>query len=100
MASAGWDSEAPQLTIEIRHERNHAGLDGTEVVVIELLMLGRGTTEQGAPGLDQVEPLFIEITVDQEVLLLGTQRRHSTLVFGVDAKEGAEAQNLRVQGFH
>ena len=47
-----------------------SGIDA-EVVVLELLALGRLGAEERAAGVQQVGPRVEEVLVDQEVLLLG-----------------------------
>ena len=72
VARLGRDAEAPQLAVEIHHEGQDPLADRAEVLVLELLALGRRRAEQRAPGEQQVGPLLGEPAVDEEVLLLGT----------------------------
>ena len=37
----GEDAELPELLVQLVHERRHARLDGAEIVVVQLLALGR-----------------------------------------------------------
>ena len=60
---------------DLLHEDLDALGDGTEVVVVELLRLGRRLAEQRAAGEQQVGARGGEGCVDQEVLLLGTAAR-------------------------
>src|SRR3546814_4219228 len=53
--------------------------NGAEVVVVELLTLGRLGAKQGAAGIHQVGTGQEEVPVDQEVLLLGTAERHDVV---------------------
>ena len=53
------------------HAGQHALGDGAEVLVFQLLALGRLGAEEGAAGVDQVGPGVVEVLVDQEVFLLG-----------------------------
>ena len=48
-------------------------------MVVELVALGRLGAEQRAAGRDQVGALEVELLVDQEVLLLGPDRREDAL---------------------
>ena len=52
-------AQLPQLLIQILHEGGHPGLDGTVVVVVQLLPLGGLGAEQGAAAQRQVLPLLI-----------------------------------------
>ena len=79
VAGLGGDAELEQLTLGVHHEAEHALGDRTEVVVVELLALGRLGAEQGAAGVDQVGTGQEEVPVDQEVLLLGPAERHDLL---------------------
>ena len=69
------DAELEQLALGVQHEGEHALGDGAEVVVLELLALGRLGAEQRAAGVEQVGPGEEEVPVDQEVLLLGAGSR-------------------------
>ena len=60
-------------------KREHPVGHGAEVVVVELLTLGRLGPEQRAAGVDQVGPGQEEVPVDQEVLLLGPAERHDVV---------------------
>lgn len=106
----GRDALLEQLAVELDHERQHTIRDGPEVVVVELLALGRLGAEQGAVGGHQVGSGEIEMTVDQEVLLLGSgigddgvdvfvseqlQQSHGLLAHGLLA---AQQRCLLVQG--
>ncbi len=71
VAGLGRDAEAPQLAVEIHHERQDPLADRAEVLVLQLLALGRRGAEQRPAGQEEVGPLLGEPAVDQEVLLLG-----------------------------
>ena len=71
VAGLGRDAQAPQLAVEIHHEGEDPLADRAEVLVLELLALGRRGAEQGAAGEHEVGPLLGEAAVDEEVLLLG-----------------------------
>ena len=79
MPGLGGDAELEQLTLGVHHEAEHPLGDGAEVVVVELLTLGRLGAEQRATGVDQVGTGQEEVPVDQEVLLLGTAERDDLL---------------------
>ena len=50
VARLGRDAQAPQLAVQIHHERQDALADRAEVLVLELLALGRRRPEQGPAG--------------------------------------------------
>ena len=83
VAGLGGNAHAPQLTVEVHHERQDALADGAEILVLELLALGRGRAEERAAGEDQVRAELGETTIDQEVLLLGTDGGEDALGGGV-----------------
>ena len=58
------------LDLEIEHESLHARGDGSEIVILKLLVLGRFVTHQGAAGQHQVGARGVEALVDKEVFLL------------------------------
>ena len=74
---AGLDrhAELGQLALGVEHEREHALGDRAEVVVVELVALGRLGAEERAARRDEVGALEVVLLVDQEVLLLGADRR-------------------------
>ena len=95
----GQDSQLPQLLIQLLHKGGDSGLDGTEVMVIQLLALGGLGTEEGPAGVDQVlAPVEIRL-VDEEVLLL---RANGGLDGGhiLVAEELQHPQSLAVDGLH
>ena len=69
---AGLDrhAELGQLLLGLEHAREHALGDRAEVVVVELVALGRLGAEQRAARVDEVGALEVVLLVDQEVLLL------------------------------
>ena len=71
----GIDAQLPQLLVQLRHERLDALFDRAEVVVVELLTLGRTRAEEGASGIFQILAAFVNILVDQKVFLLGADSR-------------------------
>ena len=79
VAGLGRDPEPPELAVEIHHERQDPLADRAEVLVVELLALGRRGAEQRSSGQDEVRPLLSEPPVDQEVLLLWPDVREHPL---------------------
>ena len=71
VAGLGWDAEPVELVLHVLHEHLHPLRDGPEVVVVELLTLGRRSAEEGATGQQQIGPQGVVAGIDQEVLLLG-----------------------------
>ena len=67
----GHDAELPQLLVQLLHKGLHARLDGAEIVIVQLLALGRAGAVEGAARVDQVLALFIDAFVDEKVFLLG-----------------------------
>ena len=60
----GGHAQLPQLLVQFLHERGHLGADHAEVVLLQLLALGRGSTEQGAAGEDQVLTGLVVLFLD------------------------------------
>ena len=95
----GHDSQAPQLLVQGFHEGGHPGLDGAEIMVVQLLALGGLGSEEGAAGVHQVPALFVHGFVYEEILLL---RAHGGLD-GADLRIAEELQHpqaLAVQSLH
>ena len=65
-------AQLPQLHVKILHVLVYPVLDIAVVVVIKLLSSGRLCTEKGAPCVDEILSLVIELLVYKEVFLLGT----------------------------
>ena len=95
----GKHAEVPQLLVEILHELAHARFYGAEVMVVKLLTLGRLCAEQRASGKYQIAALVEHILVDEEVFLLGTDRRFYRGHIGV-AEKTQNAHCLTVERFH
>ena len=94
----GEHTELPKLLIEILHERRHAGLDGAEVVVLELLSLGRARSEEGPARVHQVAALLERLAVDEEIFLLGSDGGGEFL--RLSAEEVQEFEPLAAHRFH
>ena len=69
------DAELGKLLLAVEHEGEDPLRDRPEVVIVELVALGRLGAEQRAAGRDQVRALEVVLLVDQEVLLLGADGR-------------------------
>ena len=74
---AGLDrhAEPAERGLDVEHVGEDPLRDGPEVVVVELLALGGLGAEERAARRDQVGALVEVVLVDQEVLLLGADRR-------------------------
>ena len=64
------NAKLPQLLVEVFHECCHAGLDGAEVVIVQLLSLRRLRAEERSAAEDEILALVKHLAVDQEILLL------------------------------
>ena len=93
------NAQLPELVVQLVHEGGDALLDRAEVLVFQLLALGRLGAEERAAGEDQVQALVEELLVDQEVFLLRADRgRHFGR--GRVAEQPQDAQRLRGQRVH
>ena len=95
----GQHAHLPQLLIQLMHEGRHTGLDGTVVVVVQLLPLGRLGTEQRAAAEHQILPAAIHGLVDEEILLLRPHLSGNVLHRGV-AEQPQDADGLCIQLLH
>jgi hypothetical protein len=76
-------AELGQLALGLHHAREDPLRDRAEVVLVELVALGRLGPEQRAPGRHEVRPLVVVLLVDEEVLLLradGREHAHGVVV--------------------
>ena len=92
-------AQLEQFALGLQHEGQHALGNRAEIVVFELLALGRLGAEQRAAGGEQVGPREVEVAIDQEVLLLRAGGRRDQGPVGV-AEELQNPLGLRVQGLH
>ena len=93
------DAHLPELLVQILHERADALPDDAEILIVQLLPLGRGRAEQGAAGIDEVAALEILFTVYNKVLLLRADGRDHTLGLRV-AEQVQNADGLLAQRLH
>ena len=98
---AGLDrhAELGQLALRVEHAREHALGDRAEVVVVELVALGRLGAEQRPARGHQVGALEVVLLVDQEVLLLGADGREDLRGLGV-AEQRQRADRRARQRVH
>jgi len=92
----GRHAHFPQLAVQIGHEGGDPVLELAEVMVFEVLALGRLGAEQGPSGQDQVLTLVKVPLVDQKILLLRAHRGRDAL-HSVVAKQAQDAQGLAVE---
>ena len=73
VASLARNAKLKSLNLQVFHESLNTLWDGSEVVVVHLLVLGRVVTHQGATSQHQVRACGIQTFIYQEVLLLPTE---------------------------
>ena len=105
------NAQGVHLALHVLHEDLDPLGDCPEVVVVELLALGRGMAEQGAAGEQEVGAQGNEAAIHQEILLLrtttGIDRSHllaaeqfeQPLGLAVHGRIGAQQGCLLVEGF-
>ena len=95
----GVDAQLPELLVQLAHEGGNLGLDGAKVVILHLLPLGSGRTEQSAAAVDEILSLLKILPVDQEILLFSSHRGGDT--GGGSITEQTEyTQRLHTDGVH
>ena len=67
------NAEFKSLNFKVAHKLLHTFRNGTKVVVVHLLVLGRIMSHQGASCEQQVRTCGIQAFVNQEILLFPTQ---------------------------
>lgn len=65
----GEDTQAPQSFIQIPHIGRHPGANGAEIMIVQLLALGRGCAEESPSGETQVLPTGEVLFGNEEILL-------------------------------
>ena len=99
MLGLGEDAQRPQCLVQVLHIGGHTGLDGAEVVVLQLLAPGGLGAEQGPAGHLQILALPEELLVDEEILLLRAHLGGDPLGLGV-AEEPQDADGLTADLVH
>ena len=94
------DAEAVELALGLGHEGQHTRRNGAEVVVLELLALGRPGAEQGPVADHQVGALEVQLAVDQEVFLLRSDRGVDPVNAGVGPEQTEDPHRLLRERFH
>ena len=99
MFGFGGNPQFPELLVQLLHIRLDAGFDTAEIVVVQLLPLGRARTEQGSAGIHQVGTPLVQRTVNQKILLLCTDRGAHRAHIAVSHK-AQHTQRLLLQCLH
>ena len=94
----GKHAEFPQFLVEVFHKRRHAGFNRAEVVVFQLLSLGRFCAEESPAGVHQVTAFFERFAVDEEIFLFGTDC--GIEFFRLSAEEAQQSDALAADRFH
>ena len=82
----GENAQPPQLLIQILHEFGYPGTDGGEIVVVQLLSLGRGCAEKSSACQAQILPLGVQVLGQKEILLLSAHTGDDPVGFRVAKK--------------
>ena len=78
------DAQAERLDLQLFHELEDAGRDGTEVVILELLVFRALMPHQRAARHQEIRARGIQPLVDQEIFLLPAQIGVNLLDVGVE----------------
>ena len=78
------DTELQCFDFQFLHKGCHAGRDGTEIVVFQLLVLGTVVSHQRTACHQQVGTGGIQTFVDQEIFLFPTQIGNYLLYFRIE----------------
>ena len=93
------NSQLPELLIQVVHVGLDPRLDGSKVVIVQLLALGRPGSKQGPARKDQVRTLLKGLLVHQKVFLLRADGGGDPLHIRL-SKELQDPESLPVDGFH
>ena len=99
MFCLGRNAELPELLIQIMHERRDLRFQDTEVMILHFLSFRRGRSQQSPSAEKKVFPLLIHILVDEEIFLLGSDRRRDPRDILL-ADQMKDFDGLFAQGFH
>ena len=95
----GKHTQLPKLFVQLFHKGLNAGLDDTEIMIVQLLTLRRLAAVERAAGVDQILALVVNVLINKEVFLLGTDRCADVLA-GVVAEEAKDTHGLTVDRLH
>ena len=73
MAGLDGNAQFQTLVFEVLHERHHPARNGPEIVVLQLLILGRLVSHERTAREHQVGPYGPKALIDKEILLLPAQ---------------------------
>ena len=95
----GQDPQLPQLLVQILHIGLDPGLDGAEIVVVQLLPLGRHGAEQSPAGIYQVLAFEVHLPIHQEIFLFRSHAGNDALDI-LAAEQAKDPHGLGVERFH
>ena len=106
----GGDPQFPEFALHLVHEVEYPHFDRAEIVILELLMLGRGGAEEGPPRLEQIGTQKVEMPVDEKIFLFRSQgdghlfigqaeALHQSLRRAREGLDGPQERGLAVEGF-
>ena len=75
MLSLGGNTQLPQFRVHVMHECGHPLVQRTEIMILHFLPPRRRSPEQCPAGHHQIQTFFEEMTIHQEIFLLGPQCR-------------------------
>ena len=96
MLGFGENPQLPQLLVQLLHIGSYPRLDGTEIVILQLLALGGTGPKESTSGKEKVLPLLINTLVNQEIFLLRSHLAGDLLHLGV-AKQAHDPHRLAAQ---
>ena len=82
----GENAQPPQLLVQILLKLRDSGPDSGKVMVVQLLTLGSGRTEEGPTGKPQILPLGVQVLRQQKIFLLRAYAGDDPLRLGVAEK--------------
>ena len=95
----GRHPQPPELLVQLGHEGSDSGLDRAEIVVVQLLSLGRAAAHQRASGVNQIAAAAEHLAVHEKILLFGADHGPHRARLRI-AEEAEYAKRLRIQRVH
>ena len=99
MLGLGSHAQFPAFLVYFFHVAGNPLADGSQIVVVHLLPLGRHGAEKRPAGIDQVLPLEPFFFINKEIFLFRSYRRSHSLRCGV-AEKAEQTERLGVHRFH
>ena len=99
MLGLGEHAELPQLLVQFLHVSGNTRAERTEIMVVQLLTLGRLRAEQRTPAQAEIHALEEQLAVNEEILLLRADLRDH-LVYVLAAEQMQQTHRLAAEGFH